>query len=159
VETKVFKYRQKLFPKLALAVIFASVPSIFRSPELYSSIGYWLIFLALQGLVHAYFASKRVIVSESGIETRLLGMRLALVPWRQVEELSIIAPPTGEGVGQGGLMQALEPFAVIRWFANKGTGNKIKVVVTGWDPLVFLSGEIKNGSELAALLRSRIPLV
>jgi hypothetical protein len=158
VKTTVFRYKQKLFPKLMLLVAFLAFPDVFRRHHLYASLPYWSIFVALQGLVHGYFAAKRIVVSEQGVDTRFLGMRVAFAPWAAVQDLNIAAPGPELDVGKGGLLDAAEPFAKIRWLVRRSAGTTIRLTVAGIEPLVFCGNELKNGAELGPLLRSRIPV-
>lgn len=159
LETTVFRYRQKAFLKVLLLAGFLLVPQVFAAPQLYRSIPFWLALLVPQLLLHGYFASRQLIVSESGLETRFLGMRMQYVPWQSIVEMNVITPSgSGGGVGRGGVLEAMEPFAAVKWAARRGQGTSIRVVVTGWEPLVFMVNDIKDGEELGTLLRSKIPV-
>ena len=66
--TTVFKYKQKLIPKVLMLFIMVISPLIMNRPYLYLSVSYYLTIIISQIIIYAYYSSKRLIISETGIE-------------------------------------------------------------------------------------------
>jgi hypothetical protein len=57
------------------------------------------------------------------------------------------------------LQSMMEPFAVLKWLAEKSIGNTIKIIITNEEPLYLYLKEIKNSPDLYKILRERIRFV
>ena len=154
----VFNYKQKVFPKVLLFVIFGAFALIIDNYQLYSSVSFYLAFILLQAIIHIYYSSKRLIITDSGIEEKIFwDVPYSTVKWESMEEACEIIndPKTANSSSQ--TME--EPFAVIRWFTVRSIGNMIKIIVTNEEPLYLHLKDIKNSPELTKLLRERIRFV
>jgi hypothetical protein len=152
-----FRYRQKNFLKVFFLLVFAILPLATNSAYLYTSVVYYLIFVGLEALFFTYFLTKRLIVTDRGIERRVLGVSLGIVNWQNMVEAEIIA---GEGKSPGsGFQQLIQPFSAIRWFAEKNTGIMMKIIVANDVPIYLTLKDIKESAELEKILKQKLRFV
>jgi hypothetical protein len=154
----VFKYKQKVFPKALVLVIFGLFPVIAQKNQLYLSIPYYLIFILAQAIIHVYYVSKNLIITDAGIEEKILwGVPFSTTKWEDMEEACAIE---NEGkTKKGSLQSMMEPFVVIRWFVENSIGIIVKIIVTNEEPLYLNLKTIKNSSDLYKILKEKIRFV
>ena len=155
---KVFKYKHKVFPKILILLIFIFLPLIINNGNLYFSFIYYLIFILIQLIIHLYYLSKRLIVTDNGIAKMISWViMVSRANWTNMEEAQeIVSSKTSTG---GSLQSMMEPFSGIKWFVRKNTGHLIKIIVTNDMPLYINLKEIKNSSDLYDILKEKIRFV
>lgn len=156
--TTVFKYKQKLIPKVLMLFIMVISPLIMNRPHLYLSVSYYLTIIISQIIIYAYYSSKRLIISETGIEEVIFCKFLwNLTEWGEMEEASIISH--NEDSTKSSLQAMMEPYSIIKWFAEKSVGTIIKIIVAGKEPLYLDLGEIENSTELYRIIKEKVKFV
>jgi hypothetical protein len=124
---------------VAVILIFWFLPLIFGNHRLYLSVAYDLLFIVLQLTIHTYYSSKKLIVTDVGIEEKFLwNLSLSITKWADIEE----AHET-----------------TIQWLACLNPATTIKIIVTNDEPLYLKMQEIKNCPLLYQILRERIRFI
>ncbi|HBF38812.1 MAG TPA: hypothetical protein DDW50_16025 [Firmicutes bacterium] len=154
----VFKYRQKYFLKILLLVGLALLPRVIDKPQLYLSLPYYGVLISLEAILYIFSASKRIIVTEKGIEEKFLwNMPFSTTKWEYMEEASeIINNPKST---EKSLTVAAPPFAGIRWLVEKNVGNLIKIIVSNQEPLYIHLKDIENSPELYKIIKEKVRFI
>ena len=154
----VFKYRQKYILKILLLAGYAFVPRVIDKPQLYFSLSYYGVLILLEAILFIFAASRRIIVTEQGIEEKFLwNISLSTIKWEDMEEASEIEndpKPTEKS-----LTVAAPPFASIRWLVVKNVGNLIKIIVSNQEPLCIHLKDIENSPELYKIIKEKVKFI
>jgi len=154
----VFEYKQKLLPKILVMLVLGFYPLAFRLEHLYFSIPYYLIIVLTQIIIYAYFSSKKIHITEQGIEQIVLWKILwRTVDWTKMVEFYEIR--SGGNISGNPLESMTEPAIAIRWFVEKNIGFIIKIIVDFEAPLYFSLNAIKRSSEFYEIIRDKVRLV
>jgi hypothetical protein len=154
--TRVFKHKQTAFPKMMVFAAFALVP-LASHPRyaLFGSGRYWAVFAALQALLWVFDASRRIVVSDRGIDRRIfLVVPMGFVAWEHMEEASVYSRPVRSTLSLGG-----PAFNPIRALAERSAGRTLEIVVNNWRPLSLFLDELFEGDDLEELVRARVRFV
>ena len=147
-----FEYKQKIIPKVLVLFITVFFPSIINRSELYSSVSFYLILVFSQVIIYVYYSSKRLIITETGIEEKILwNLMWNSVKWEEMEEASVISHNIDST--KSSLQAMMEQYSIIKWFAENSVGTIIKIIITNREPLYLDLQEIKNSTELYKIIK------
>lgn len=150
----VFKYKQQLFLKVWLLLIIGSFPLMIHRLELYLHPLYLSVFFLVQSIIHVYYASKRIIVTDWGIQQNIFwNMRYRTVGWDEILEAREIAGNTGSE------QSPIERLSIQHWLVEKSTENTVRIIIDNEEPIVFDMKEIKDNAGLYKLLDEHIRFV
>ena len=155
----VFKYKQKTISKVFVFFITTFSLFIMKGSNFYLSFSYYFLLAFSQVIIYLYYLSKRLIVTEAGIEEKIFwNIFWNSTKWEEMEEASVIPHNTNSTDNSWEMM--MKPFSVFEWFAeNSIKGTVIKIIVTNREALYLNLREIKNGSELYEIIEEKVRFV
>lgn len=149
----VFGYKQQFFLKIWLIPVFGMFLVMLRSTSQIVTVG--LIFLGVQAFIHIYYASKRIVLTDSGIEQFILGnLRFRHVNWEEILEAHVrVANSDGR---PSNALQSMDLSSTMKWLTARSAGETIRLIVDNNQPLVIDLKEIKDSSALLQILKERV---
>jgi hypothetical protein len=154
----VFKYKQKILQKIVILVLMLAQPLLFNTMDDYKSPTYCIILFILELISFGYQASKRLIVSESGIEMKLLWkMSWEYAKWEEMEEAYVIT--SGTKSNQSSLQSLPNLNSFTGWLDGVNTGTTIKIIITNREALYIKLQDIKKSDEFYQILKEKLRFV
>ncbi len=154
----VFDYKQKYLLKIFLLLLFGFFSIIMDGETFFRSVPYWSIFLLLQAMIYGYDRSKKILLTDQGIEKRVLYfVALRDVNWEKIIEASMLTSNYYSKQSSAQLM--VESFGGIKWFAERSIANTVKIIIDCDEALYIDLKEIKNSSKLYELIKEKIRFV
>jgi hypothetical protein len=155
---KVFKYKQKIVPKLIILILMAIFPFLFGLTDAYSSLIYYLIISSLVVINCVYYSSKSLIVTENGIEEKILWNILwQSATWEEMEEAYVI---TGGGKTSQTSFNTLPGLSTTtEWLERISIGTTVKIIISNHEAIYMKLQDLKNYSELYNILKTKIRFV
>ena len=152
------RYRQKLFLKIFIFAMFLIVPVMVEDSQLYFFIPYYLPLVIMEIVIHLYYASKKILITDKDLQFYVLwGLKWKSIAWASMEEASEIYRKSSSY--QSGILQAMEPFAVLKWFGSNSKGITIKIIVTNEEAAYINFGNLKNSAKLYDILKEKVNFV
>jgi len=154
-----FKYKQKILPKVFAFFIIFFASYIVKRANFYRSNSFYLLTVLSQVIIYLYYSSKRLMVTEEGIEEIILWNVLwRSVKWEEMEEAYLLSE--NRDTGQNSMQMMMQPLPAFSWFAiNYIGGTMLKIIVTHREALYLNLREIKNSAELLERVKERVRFV
>lgn len=155
----VFKYKQKIIPKIEILIFMAIIPTVFGLNEsVYSSFLYYLIPILLEIIAFVYYSSKRLIITENGIDEKIFWSIVSQsTKWEDMEEACEITRGGRTYQNTSNSIPAL--MAYTDWLERMSNGATIKIIITNREAKYLNLHDIKNDSELNKILIEKIRFV
>lgn len=154
-----FRYNQKILPKVFVFFIIFFASYIVNRSDFYLSVSFYLLTALSQVLIYLYYSSKRLMVTEEGIEEIIFWNVLCRsVKWEEMEEACLLSDNTNSKERSTQMM--MEPLPAFNWFVkNFIGGTTIKIIVTHREALYLDLQDIKNSDELYEIVKEKVRFV
>jgi len=150
----IFKYKQKFFPKLIIFIIFILFSLAVINYKIFFFILFCIVFLLLQILIHIYYMSKRLIITNKGIERKIFwNVSFDLIEWSKIEEAYELQAKKSRA---NAFVSLTEPFFAHKWFGKNSIGTAIKIIIEKDEPFYIFLKDIKKSPDLYNILKDKI---